>query len=175
MPTPIQNRPLNKVLLKPRFSISWPEKKEQIIARFQKEAAIKPKPYHLKIIDHHIIIDISDKEQHFWSPQLHLEIEEQDNKSQIKGLFGPKPNVWSLFMFLHFAVALAFLVFVIIAYTRHTLGQDYLFASYMSVAMVSVWIILYFLGQIGKKKGHDQMLELEAYFNKILKMGSNPT
>lgn len=170
MPAPIHNDKVNKLLLKPRFNMDWPVKKKLILERFKKEATLKNRKYPLKVVDHHIIIDIPVKNAHFWSPQLHIEIEEQQDKStQIRGLFGPKPSVWSLFMFLHFAVALAFLVFAVMAYTRHNLNQNFSFALYMCVGMVIIWVVLYFLGQIGKKKGYKQMLELDAYFKQVLK------
>lgn len=169
MNQPIHNDQLNKVLLKPRFKIERNESKDVIIEKFKKEFSSDNCIYCTKIIDHHIVIDVPKDEDHFWSPQLHIEVESnEENKTIVKGLFGPKPQVWTFFMFIHFAVAVAFIVFFVVAYTRWNLKQDYTFALIMCIAMPVFWIILYILGQLGKKKGYKQMVQLETFLSIIL-------
>ena len=169
MNQPIHNDQLNKVLLKPRFKIERNESKDIIIEKFKKEFSSDNCIYCTKIIDHHIVIDVPKDEDHFWSPQLHIEVESnEENKTIVKGLFGPKPQVWTFFMFIHFAVAVAFIVFFVVAYTRWNLKQDYSFALSMCIAMPVLWIILYILGQLGKKKGYKQMVQLDTFLSIIL-------
>ena len=71
-------------------------------------------------------------------------------------------------MFFHFAVAFAFIVFLIMAYTKYSLKQDYQFSMYMCIAMPILWILFYVFGQLGKKKGYSQMIALDAYVKDIL-------
>jgi len=169
MNQPIHNDQLNRVLLKPRFKIERNESKEVIIEKFKKEFSSVNCIYCTKIIDHHIVIDVPKDEDHFWSPQLHIEVESnEENKTIIKGLFGPKPQIWTFFMFIHFAVAVAFIVFFVVAYTRWNLKQDYTFALIMCIVMPVFWIILYILGQLGKKKGYKQMVQLDTFLSIIL-------
>jgi Na+/melibiose symporter-like transporter len=169
MNQPIHNDQLNRVLLKPRFKIERNESKDLIIEKFKKEFSSGNCIYCTKIIDHHIVIDVPKEEDHFWSPQLHIEVESnKENKTIVKGLFGPKPQVWTFFMFIHFAVAVAFIVFFVVAYTRWNLKQDYTFALIMCIAMPVLWIILYLLGQLGKKKGYKQMVQLDTFLSIIL-------
>ena len=165
----VDSNGLNKILLKPRFKIKMEEDKAAILDKFKTEFTKGGSQFSGKIVDHHIIIDISKSEQHFWSPQLHVEVEENEGHTSIvKGLFGPKPTVWSLFMFVHFGVALAFVVFLVIAYTRWSLNKDYTTSVLLCVAMPIVWVVLYFFGRLGRKKGTEQMNELRTYFFKIL-------
>ncbi len=165
----LDNSRLNKIVLKPRFKIEIDEDKELIIGKFKNKFAQGGSQFSGKIVDHHVIIDVNQKEQHFWSPQLHVEIEEnEENTTLVKGLFGPKPTVWSLFMFIHFGVAVAFIVFLVIAYTHWSLEQDYLTAAIVCLSMPVLWLLLYFLGRIGRKKGSEQMHGLRDYFFKIL-------
>jgi Na+/melibiose symporter-like transporter len=169
MNKPIHDNKINRVLLKPRFKMERQESPDVIIDKFKDEFATGTCAYCSKIIDHHIVIDVPKEEDHFWSPQLHIEVEKnEENKTIVKGLFGPKPQVWTLFMFIHFAVAVAFMVFLVIAYTRWNLKRDYSFALTMSIALPIFWVILYFLGQLGKKKGYRQMLELDDFLTKVL-------
>ncbi len=163
------NNQLSKISLKPRFQRERSEDKVVIIEKFKNEFAQGGSKFSGKIVGHHIIIDVPQEEAHFWSPQLHAEVGESEaNNTIVKGLFGPKPTVWSLFMFVHFGVALAFSVFLVLLYTRWSLKQDYKFAFFMCMLMPILWFALYFLGRIGKRKGLHQTEELRHYFFEIL-------
>lgn len=165
----LDNNELNKILLKPRFKIERLEDKAIIIKKFSDEFAQGGSNFLGKIIDHHIIIDVHKGEEHFWSPQLHIEVEEgEKGGALIKGLYGPKPQIWSLFMFIHFGVALAFMVFLVLAYTRWSLEQDYSFALMMCFIMPILWFVLYFLGRLGRKKGAEQIHQIDSFLKEVL-------
>jgi len=156
--------------LRPRFKISFEENKQKLIAKFQKNVKNTTCKYCVKDIDGHIVIDIPSEENHFWSPQLHIEIEKiEENKSIVKGLFGPKPQVWTFFMFIHFAMAFAFIGFSIVAYVKWSLKSEYQTALVVTLSLPILWIIMYFLGRIGKRRGHKQMDELYGFMIKTLK------
>jgi len=160
----IHNNQINKILLKPRFKVLVPKKQQEVLSHLESELKLKNNTFDYKIVSHHIVLDIKREANHFWSPQLHLEVEsEADNSSVVRGLFGPKPQVWTFFMFVHFAVALIFLVFLVIAYSNYTLDKDYSFALTICIIMPILWIIFYIFGQLGKKNGYSQMLELHDF------------
>lgn len=78
--------------LRPRFKIDIDESRQKIISKFEDKLNDSDCKYCSKIIDGHVIIDVPAEENHFWSPQLSIEIEEVENgKVIVKGLFGPKP------------------------------------------------------------------------------------
>ncbi len=164
MKQPIHDNQINRVLLKPRFRLEVDESKLVILNKFISSLEQSNFKYPNKIVDHHIIIDIPPEEEHFWSPQLQIEIEKtENNKTIVKGLLGPKPKVWTFFMFLHFFVAVTFVVFLVIFYTNWSLNQEHTFAMIMCIIMPILWVILYFLGQLGKRFGYNQMLELHKF------------
>ena len=140
------------IYLRPRFKIDYNLAKQKIITKFKDNLTHKNCKYCSKIIDGHIVIDVPKSEDHFWSPQLNIEIVENTEKSSIvKGLFGPKPQVWTLFMFIHFVMAFAFIAFSIMAYVQWTLKANNLFALCMVYLLPILWLIMYFLGRLGKK------------------------
>lgn len=160
----IKEKKSSEILLRPRFKIEIDEPKDQILNRFKSNLKTDDCLYCSKIVDDHIFLDVPTKESHFWSPQLHLEIEEDtDKKAIIKGLFGPKPQVWTLFMFVHFIIGIAFIIFSVMAYSRWSLKGNMAFPMTMVIVLPILWIILYFLGQIGKKTGHKQIEELHDF------------
>lgn len=156
--------------LRPRFKMNFEESQQKLLAKFQSKVKNTDCNYCVKVIDGHIVIDIPAEENHFWSPQLHIEIEQIDeNRSIVKGLFGPKPQVWIFFMFIHFAMAVAFIGFSIIAYVKWSLKSDYTTSLIVTVALPILWVIMYFLGSLGKKRGHKQMDELHGFLMKTIK------
>ncbi|MCK5638907.1 MAG: GTP-binding protein [Flavobacteriaceae bacterium] len=169
MNKPIHDDQINKVLLKPRIKIEMNENEEEVLNKFKNNLNNSDCKYCSKITDNHVIVDVPENEDHFWSPQLHVEIEKDENKKTIvRGVLGPKPQVWTFFMFLHFAVALAFIVFFVIFYSNWSLNQDYTFAMIMCIVMPIIWIALYFFGQLGKKFGYNQMVELHNFLMNTL-------
>ena len=159
----------NQIFLKPRFQLdiqmNASDLLQKINHKINEEAA-----YKMKLIDNHLFIDISDKESHYWSPQLQIEVESlTENTSKIRGLFGPKPQVWTMFMFMHFAVATAFLIFAIMAYSYWSLNKDIFFPMTMVIVLPILWITLYFLGRVGKSTGQEQMDNLKDFLKKLLR------
>ena len=155
--------------LRPRFKMNFNESQDVLISKFKKNLKSENCNYCSKIVDGHIIIDVPEDENHFWSPQLNIEIETmQADKTIVKGLFGPKPQLWTLFMFFHFAVAVAFIGFSIMTYVQWTLKEDYSMALMIVIGLPILWVAMYFLGRIGRRKGHKQMDELYGFMMKTL-------
>lgn len=155
--------------LRPRFKMDFEDSQEEIISKFKDNLKDEDCKYCSKIVDGHIIIDVPLEENHFWSPQLNIEVEKiKGKKTIVKGLFGPKPTVWTLFMFFHFAVAVAFIGFSVMAYVQWSIKTDYSFALSIVIALPIIWVIMYFIGRWGKSTGHKQMDELYHFMMKTL-------
>lgn len=163
MNKPIHDNQINKVLLKPRFRIEVEQGENQILDNLKKRLKKENCNFRSQIADMHVIIDVPQEDEHYWSPQLTIEVIKEDNKTIVKGLLSPKPKVWTFFMFLHFVVAISFFVFLVMFYTQYKLNQEYKFAMIMFIAMPIAWIILYLVGQFGKKLGYEQMLQLHNF------------
>ena len=159
----------NEVFLRPRVKIELSESPQELVSRFKEVLGSSNCNFHGKIVGTHIVIDVPKEEAHYWSPQLHIEIEKIDqNKTQLKGLFGPKPHVWSLFMFFHFALAVAFIGFGIMAYVKMSLNESYIGPMIICISIPVIWAVLYFLGDWGKRKGKDQIRDLNEFMMEIL-------
>lgn len=159
----------SNIHLRPRFKMEFKESDAVLISKFKNKLNKGDCKYCVKVVDGHVVIDIPKEENYFWSPQLNIEIEKvEDGKTIVKGLFGPKPTVWTLFMFFHFAVAVAFIGFSVMAYVQWSLKTDNSFALIMVLGLPAVWILMYFLGRIGKSKGNQQMDDLYQFMMKTL-------
>jgi hypothetical protein len=160
----------NDIVLRPRFKIELNRENESVLKDFEL-AKSSQNNFIINRIDDHVFIKFPKHKQHFWSPQLHLEINKVDEKSSLlHGLFGPNPTVWTMFMFLHFMVAGLFIAFSIWAYTNWSLKSSYALQISMMLFMIIAWIVLYFAGSIGKTSSKSEMMELHQFMNEVLRI-----
>lgn len=154
---------LNKILLKPRFKVPLKQDKEVVLETFKNQLKEKECKYCSKMGNDHIFIDIPTDQQKIWSPQLELVVENAEEGSVLKGLFAPKPAMWTFFMFLHFITAIGFMIFLALAYANYIAGKETNLWYFMMGLSVFIWFFLYFMGQMGKIKAKKQIEELKAF------------
>ena len=160
----------NEVVLRPRFKFNVNHDNEELLTLFDNTKKSQSE-FIVSRVDDHVFIRLPKHKQHFWSPQLHLEINKnEDNRSStIYGLFGPNPTVWTMFMFFHFVVIGLFIGFGIWAYTNWSLGNDYTIQLFITLFMVVIWFALYFAGRIGKSTGNAEMHLLHHFMRDTLR------
>ncbi|GAA4271579.1 GTP-binding protein [Aquimarina gracilis] len=158
----------NEIVLRPRFFRDLKIPSEKALESFEKKSKTC-KDFKISRIDHHVFIRIPKKEQHFWSPQLHLEIYDVDeNQPKLKGLFGPSPTVWTLFMFLHFIVATLFIMAAIWLYVNISLDKAIVFPIVSMVSLFITWFVLYFAGRLGREAGKKEMQSLYQFMENTI-------
>ncbi|MDB4297615.1 hypothetical protein N9901_02550 [Flavobacteriaceae bacterium] len=144
------------IFLRPRFQINVNCTEEKLMCTFLEN--LKAAGFKVKSIGEHIFVDVAKSESNIGSPNLHLEfISNGVGKTIIKGLFGPKPQIWTLFMFIHAVLGVSFFGFSIKAYVDYTLGSFSVLSVVMLVCIPIVWFVLYLVGVMGKELGRPQM------------------
>lgn len=150
----------NEIVLRPRFEMETNKSCKQIADVFV-EAKKNQDRFVISCVDDHIFIKPPNNNQHFWSPQLHLELtQHSENRCTIHGFFGPNPTVWTLFIFLHVAIGILFMVDLTWLYSNFNLGNSIALQISVAVILLILWVLLYVAGRIGKKKGKPGMREL---------------
>ncbi|ALJ06073.1 GTP-binding protein [Pseudalgibacter alginicilyticus] len=158
----------NDIVLRPRFKFEVSKNNETVLSDFETTKTTQSN-FIVNRIDDHVFIMLPKAEQHFWSPQLHLEINEiNKNICTVSGLFGPNPTVWTLFMFLHFVIACLFIAFGVWAFTNWNLNQNFTVQLSIMILMVVIWIALYFAGSIGKVSNIKEMKALNDFMYRVL-------
>ena len=159
----------NNIVLRPRFNKDIALTAEAILENAKRLKDEVKEDYRIKISDNHIFFFITLAKRKYYSPHLHVElIENEDKTTHIKGLFGPDQTVWTFFMFLHFIIAGVFLIFSMIAYSHWRLKQSTTIDFIIMGLMVVFWFALYVQARINRKKCEPQMYKLEDLMNKIL-------
>ena len=159
----------NSIALRPRFSKDVSKSIEAILENATKIKTEVKEDYRVKISDHHIFLFITLAKRKYYSPHLHIELTENEDKTtNVKGLYGPDQTVWTFFMFLHFIIAGIFLIFLMIAYSDWRLKQSTTLGFIIMGLMVVFWFALYFQARINRKKCQPQMHKLAELMNRIV-------
>ena len=112
-----------------------------------------------KIVDNHVIIKVPKADQHYWSPQLTLELEDKEESTLIRGLFGPKPGVWTMFVFFYSAIGFLTLMGLIFGLSQMMLDMNP-FGLWSVPAGGFLLIGLFIMSKIGQRLGQEQMRQM---------------
>jgi hypothetical protein len=119
------------------------------------------------IVDHHVTLKIPAEDQHFWSPQLDLEVEEQEEGSLIRELFGPKPSVWLMFVFFYSLLGFIAVIVMVMGFSQWNLGMSAGILWLLPV-MAFLVIMVYLSARAGQKLGEEEMLRLNQFLHQAL-------
>lgn len=157
------------ISLRVHFKMESNKSVDAILAAAKKLKTTKKPKCTLKMVDQHLWLGIIKKHQKLYSPNLHLELEANANgTTSINAKFGPDPALWTLFMFLHFGLAIVFITFAIIAYANFALEKPYGFQLTMLVLIAAIWIGLYFFARVNRSRGSNQSKLLLAIANELI-------
>lgn len=115
----------------------------------------------------YINLRIPQSEIHYWSPQLTLTFESTEEGTVIRGLYGPAPNVWTLFFFGYAAVGVLSLVIGMWGFARYSLGLGAGILWLLPV-LGGVGAALYLIAQFGQKLGAEQMYRLHHFYESLI-------
>ena len=159
------------IQLRPRFKLYSSLDKSVLISKMKKLQQKYKNNYRFDFSGNHIFIHHLKRYEKMYTPHLHLELieNEKDDKGEnhnllIKGLYSPNSNHWTLFMFLHFFLAIIFIALIIIAYTQSVLKSPYDIYLYMLLVVSLIWIVLYVFARFNRKRGLSQAYDLEKIY-----------
>jgi len=112
----------------------------------------------------YLSLHIPDQDQHFWSPQLTLSLEESDDgQTIIQGVYGPNTNVWSLFLYGYLMVGTLGLFAAVLGFSQWLIGKQP-WGLWILGALLAVAAGLYLVAQFGQKLGARQTFLLHQEF-----------
>ena len=96
------------------------------------------------------------------------DVETDETLSHIHGLIGPKPNVWTLFMFFYFFIGTVGLFASLFGLSKWSLGEFHATVWAFPIALI-LMSTAYLTSHFGQKLGHDQVDELKDFVRAALK------
>ena len=109
-------------------------------------------------------IFVRTDQDNYWKPNLALRIEKEDEKTVIRGIFGPSSAVWTFFMFLYFLFTIAWMVFITLFYVENQINtHNYPWALPCSFVVLGLIATTYAAARFGQLKAKDEMEELRRF------------
>lgn len=163
-PTTKEHLPAYRI--RPRFRVATDFTSAQLVEKIKSSLDQKNAPCNGWVhISGHGKLFILLEDQHYWSPQLSLTIEQTENGSQLSGLYGPRESVWTMFMFFYFIIAFATVIVSVIGGSNLYLGKSGL-VIWLVPLLLLIFLSLFLVAFIGQKLGHDQMVILHQFLEK---------
>lgn len=153
--------------IRPRFSITSPKSQAQILEEVRARLKETNAEYRGIALDGHIMLKVKQADEHYWSPQLSILLDDQADQTLIRGRYGPKPNVWTLFTMSYLAISILTIFISIIGFSRLSLGLSANILWVLPV-LAGAALLLYFSSQVGQKIGAEQTFALHHFFEEAI-------
>lgn len=137
------------------------------------EDLIKHSPKNIKgkIVKEHVILEIIGEDVHYWSPQLNFRVETSEfepDTTIVSGLIGPRPAVWTMFMFIYFSVGTIGFFVASYGFSKIMLGH---YSNLVLALPIAILFMLsaYQVGKYGERLAKDQIDLLKQFIRDALK------
>lgn len=153
--------------MRPRFESVAPCPPEAAPQRLSAALARPGAPCRGRVFGTHAVLDVLHEEEHVWSPFLSLDLDWHPEGTRVRGLFGPKPSVWSLFV-AAYAICLFAAIFGFgFGLVQWSLGQTPWALAVLPLAGLGA-IVTYGFARLGQTRGRGQMDALRAFLDRAL-------
>lgn len=116
-----------------------------------------------------IKIRIAEKDNHYWSPELSLMLEDHEKGTIIRGLYSPKSSVWTMFAFAYGTLAILLAGLLVWGGVEWQLNNNSSMLTMGVPTLVGAGVIVYMIAQFGQKIGAEQMFSLHHFFEDTIK------
>lgn len=154
--------------IRPRWSRDLTIEKETIMTQFKTNLE-SDEELVASTWEHHIILKIPHEKQHFWSPQMTVSFEqlEDDTTTRVRGLCGPRPTVWMMFVFFYFLLGFIGTMVMIMGFSQMNLGLS-AGILWLLPAIGFLLLMVYLTARAGQKMAKDEMEILYGFCRKII-------
>ncbi len=158
----MQQFTFDNLYIRPRFHFEAPCKAEDLLNSLKENLKKEGSACSGYVALQHVVLKIPYEDQHYWSPQMGFSIEEEKGKTIVRGLVGPMPAVWTLFVFIYAFIGFTGGFASIHGLSKWSLGDYtiYLWALPLTIMLMAT---AYIAGKAGQKLGKDQIRILRDY------------
>lgn len=154
--------------LRPRVRITTKESPQVVLEQIKKNLQDRSLYLQGQVIQEHAFIRIPEDQQHYWSPELHVWAREQDDETIVYGVMGPKPKIWTMFMFLYTGVLTMAFFGSSYGIIQLMLGIKADFMWSIPFGLIAIALV-YAAAKYGQYKGKEQMELLKDFLESSVK------
>jgi hypothetical protein len=158
---------MQTVRLRPRSRYTLKLPQQEVLNRIDEQLKKRKFPLTGIVVQEHAFIRIPEKDQHYWSPEMHVWVREEEKVSIIYSVIGPKPKIWTLFIFAYTVVLVSTFFGSSYGIIQYFLGikADFLWSIPIGLSALA---LVYGAAYYGQLKGREQMLLLNDFINDAL-------
>lgn len=155
---------------RPRFKVKTRMTRDQFVEKLKNHME-----NHNQVIFGYANIEVAEIQlykdcEKFWAPQLQIRIEENEYKPdelEIRGVFGPRSSVWTLFMFFYGLGAGIILTVGIYGWVEFALGigSFWVWSNLLGLVLISG---AYIASRIGQKLSQPHLKVLRVFIETVL-------
>ena len=151
--------------IRPRFEISSDYSLDEIQDIMKKALKSGEAPCDGKVRYGYVSMFPREEDHHYWSPHLSVTIEDHPTEDGclLRGLYGPSPAVWTMFVFVYAIIALAAVIATVIGFANLSIDESGTILWSVPV-LILLFASMYLVSSIGQKKGHDQIEDIHHFF-----------
>ena len=161
--------------IRPRFKLTVPQPRETVRKRVSALIEKNKGKIKARIIDDHVILDIIGEDVHYWSPQLNFRVEEDEDfpeHTSVAGLIGPRPKVWTMFVFIYFSLGIIGFFISSHGVSKYML-DEYSHTIWAFPIAVLLMLTAYQAGKYGESLGKDQIEHLKQFVREVVSPEEN--
>ena len=157
--------------LRPRFRFIANFAMEDVTERLRAAMEAPDAPVAGKVLRDFAVLRVLPEAQHFWSPELTLQLHPQeDGDTLVRGLFGPRPSVWTGFACFHIFAIFISLIALLFGLSQWSLGIKP-FGLWLTPIPLILTLSAFGIALIGQRLGEDQMRSLRMFLEEAVGSG----
>lgn len=125
-----------------------------------------------KVYDQFASLSLPAEQLHYWSPRLRMTIEETKEGTEVRGLYGPRPTVWTMFVFFYSVIGFAAIIVAMLGMSYLTLDKP-AGILWLVPVFITMFLSLYLVAYFGKKTGYPQMVVLHQFIENATGLSLN--
>jgi hypothetical protein len=155
--------------VRPKFEMTTSKTMEEIITLVKSRLLHNTHDLHGQAMHDHITIRVNKAQRHYWSPQLNVIMyrEPEDTVTRLVGVYGPMPNVWTLFTIVYLAIGVLTTFISIIGFSQKAMGHDSTILYIVPILLI-IAVAMYIGSQMGQKLGAAQTYAIHYFFQDAL-------
>lgn len=172
----VEETVIDNIRSRPRFKIFTELSREEYAVYLQKFLKERNVEFEGNVNKEVSLIRVRTPNDNYWKPCLSLrtETDQEENKTVIRGIFGPTASVWTFFMFLNFIFGIMWMVAITIWYVEKQIkSNDFPWAFTFSIIMLVCLALTFTAARIGKWKGKKQMQQLREFAEESIRKFEN--
>lgn len=148
--------------VRPRFKVETDYSIEDLVIKLNNSLGEDDATCKGSVNPKFISLRLPAKELHYWSPQLRINLEPTEKGCLLRGLYGPRPAVWTMFVFFYSLIGFITFLVLVIGLSKYSLNGSAPVLWFVPVLILMI-LSLYLVAYLGQKAGHDQMVTLHRF------------